>query len=78
MHRIGYVLTEGFQVLALATQSVFEFANLVAGEPFYEVEKLFGGGWRGSRFTRSRGWYALRLMPSARRIPGYSQAWSSR
>ena len=37
MHRIGYVLPAGFQVMALATQAVFEFANLVAGEPFYEV-----------------------------------------
>lgn len=35
MHRIGYVLDERFQVMALATQSVFEFANLVLGEPFY-------------------------------------------
>ncbi|KTT56085.1 AraC family transcriptional regulator [Pseudomonas oryzihabitans] len=35
MHRIGYVLGERFQVMALATQSVFEFANLVLGEPFY-------------------------------------------
>ncbi len=37
MHRIGYLLPAGFQVMALATQAVFEFANLVAGEPFYEV-----------------------------------------
>jgi transcriptional regulator GlxA family with amidase domain len=37
MHRIGYVLPAGYQVMALATQAVFEFANLVAGEPFYEV-----------------------------------------
>ena len=37
MHKIGYVLPAGFQVMALATQAVFEFANLVAGEPFYEV-----------------------------------------
>lgn len=44
MHRIGYVLTEGFQVLALATQSVFEFANLVTGEPFYAVENYSAAG----------------------------------
>lgn len=37
MHRIGYVLPAGFQVMALGTQAVFEFANLVAEEPFYEV-----------------------------------------
>jgi transcriptional regulator GlxA family with amidase domain len=38
MHRIGYLLTEGFQVLSLATQTVFEFANVVAREPFYSIE----------------------------------------
>lgn len=38
MHRIGYLLPEGFQVMGLGTQAVFEFANLVAGEPFYAVE----------------------------------------
>jgi transcriptional regulator GlxA family with amidase domain len=45
MHRVGYVLPEGFQVMALGTQAVFEFANLVAGEAFYEVENysLAGG-----------------------------------
>ncbi|HEX2010106.1 MAG TPA: GlxA family transcriptional regulator, partial [Roseateles sp.] len=37
MHKVGYVLIDGFQVMTLATQSVFEYANLVAGEPFYEV-----------------------------------------
>jgi transcriptional regulator GlxA family with amidase domain len=36
MHRLGYVLSDGFQLLALSTQSVFEFANFVAGEAFYE------------------------------------------
>lgn len=44
MHRIGYVLTEGFQVLALAAQSVFEFANIVAGEAFYAVENYSAAG----------------------------------
>jgi len=37
MHRIGYLLTDGFQLLSLATQTVFEFANLVVGEPVYSV-----------------------------------------
>lgn len=37
MHRIGYILPAGFQVMALGTPSVFEFANLVLGERFYEV-----------------------------------------
>jgi transcriptional regulator GlxA family with amidase domain len=44
MHRIGYVLTEGFQVLAIATQSVFEFANIVSGEPFYALENYSAAG----------------------------------
>jgi len=38
MHRIGYLLPEGFQVMGLGTQAVFEFANLVAGQPCYAVE----------------------------------------
>lgn len=38
MHRIGYILPEGFQVMALATQAVFELANLMTEKPFYEVE----------------------------------------
>lgn len=37
MHRIGYFLTEGFQVMALGTQTVFEFANVVAKEQVYQV-----------------------------------------
>lgn len=37
MHRLGYVLSEGFQLMALSTQAVFEFANFVTGEAFYEL-----------------------------------------
>jgi len=50
MHRIGYLLQDGFQVMALATQSVFEYANLVAGETFYVVENFSvkGGDIRSS------------------------------
>jgi len=44
MHRIGYILPEGFQVMALSTQAVFEFANLLAGQPFYAVENYALGG----------------------------------
>lgn len=45
MHRVGYVLGDGFQVMALASQAVFEFANLVAGDTFYMVDNwsLSGG-----------------------------------
>lgn len=50
MHRIRYLLTDNFQVMAVATQSVFEFANKVAGEPFYSIEtfSLAGGAVRSS------------------------------
>ena len=44
MHRIGYILPEGFQVMALATQAVFELANLMVEKPFYEVETYAMGG----------------------------------
>lgn len=37
MHRVAYLLSEGFQLVALATQTVFELANVVAGEPFYAL-----------------------------------------
>lgn len=50
MHRIGYLLTDGFQMLALGTQSVFEFANGVLDQPFYSVEQyaIEAGGVRSS------------------------------
>jgi len=44
MHRIGYLLTDGFQVLSLATQTVFEFANQVADTPFYSIENFSPDG----------------------------------
>jgi transcriptional regulator GlxA family with amidase domain len=37
MHRIGYLLSDGFQVMAISTQAVFEFANVVADRPFYRM-----------------------------------------
>ncbi|MFJ3076564.1 GlxA family transcriptional regulator [Pseudomonas sp. NPDC087029] len=44
MHRVGYLITEGFQVMSLATQSVFEFANIVAGEAVYSIHNFSVGG----------------------------------
>ncbi|RYF78241.1 MAG: GlxA family transcriptional regulator [Comamonadaceae bacterium] len=44
MHRIGYILPAGFQVIALGTQAVFEFANLLVGERFYAVDNYALGG----------------------------------
>lgn len=37
MHRIGFILIPRFQLMSLAAASVFEFANMVAGEPLYEI-----------------------------------------
>ena len=50
MHRIGYLVTDGFQVMSLATQAVFEFANMVAGEPVYRIQNysVLGGTIRSS------------------------------
>lgn len=50
MHKIGYLLTDGFQVMGLATQTVFEYANKVAGEDFYVVQNFSaeGGDQRSS------------------------------
>ncbi|WP_423461083.1 GlxA family transcriptional regulator [Ottowia sp. VDI28] len=44
MHRIGYVLPEGFQIMALSTQAVFEIANFATGQPFYALETYAVGG----------------------------------
>lgn len=52
MHRIGYFLTDGFQVMALGTQSVFEFANVVAKEQVYQVTNY---SLRGGVVTSSIG-----------------------
>lgn len=50
MHRIGYLLSEGFQVMALGTQTVFEFANVVAKEQVYQLTNysIDGGQVRSS------------------------------
>ncbi len=50
MHRVGFLLMDGFQVMTLAAQSVFEFANLVVGETYYRIENFSvdGGQVRSS------------------------------
>jgi len=50
MHRVGYFLTSGFQVMAIGTQTVFEMANIVAREEIYRVTNysLAGGQIRSS------------------------------
>lgn len=50
MHRIGYLLSDDFQIMAMATQSVFEYANFVVKEDFYVMDNYseFGGEVRSS------------------------------
>ncbi len=44
MLRIGFVLVPNFQVMSFAAMSVFEFANVSAGEKLYDVRYLSEGG----------------------------------
>jgi transcriptional regulator GlxA family with amidase domain len=44
MQRIGFVMSEGFQMIGLAAQAAFEYANRVAGEVVYEVHVLSENG----------------------------------
>ncbi|KUZ76712.1 GlxA family transcriptional regulator [Burkholderia ubonensis] len=44
MHRIGFLISDGFQIMALAPQSVFEYANMVAGDAFYALENFSADG----------------------------------
>lgn len=50
MHRLGLIIADHFQMLALSTLTVFEFANLVTESPFYqpEVYSEHGGTVRSS------------------------------
>lgn len=69
MHRIGYLLADGFQVMSLATQTVFEFANQVAGESFYVIENFSATG----KPVRS----SLGMLVETRpfQVPGYADTW---
>jgi transcriptional regulator GlxA family with amidase domain len=44
MRKIGFVVAVDFQMMSVAALSVFEFANLTAPEPVYEVEVLSESG----------------------------------
>jgi transcriptional regulator GlxA family with amidase domain len=50
MQRIGFIVFPAFQMMGLAAASVFEFANMEAGEDIYDVHILSetGGGIRSS------------------------------
>jgi transcriptional regulator GlxA family with amidase domain len=69
MHRVGYLLCEGFQVMGLASQSVFEFANLLVGEPVYVLGNysVAGGMLRSS--------LGLQLQTQAVDSPGHADTW---
>lgn len=44
MIKIGFVVTPGFPIMSLAAQSVFEFANITAGDAIYDVSVLSEDG----------------------------------
>lgn len=69
MHRVGYLIPEGFQVMSLATQTVFEFANIVAGEAVYRIENFSIGG---GTVRSSLGMHIDTLTLSA---PGLADTW---
>jgi len=69
MHRIGYLLTDGFQVLSLATQAVFEFANQIAEAPFYSIENFSPDGG----MVRSSLGLAMETRPLE--APGLADTW---
>jgi len=50
MQRIGFVIQEGFQMIGLAAQAVFEYSNRVAEKAVYEIQVLseHGGVVRSS------------------------------
>ncbi|GGF09237.1 AraC family transcriptional regulator [Aliidongia dinghuensis] len=44
MQRIGFIVFPGYQVMSFALVSVFEFANIVAGRPVYDLRLLSEDG----------------------------------
>jgi transcriptional regulator GlxA family with amidase domain len=50
MQRIGFIVFPGFQSMSFAAASVFEFANITTGEPFYDMHTISetGGPVRSS------------------------------
>ncbi len=69
MHRVGYLITEGFQIMSLATQTVFEFANISAGETVYRVQNF---SIEGGMVRSSLGMYIETLPLGA---PGLADTW---
>lgn len=69
MHRVGYLLCEGFQIMGLASQSVFEFANLMLGERFYVLGNY---SVEGGTVTSSLG---MQVQTQAVDTPGHADTW---
>lgn len=69
MHRVGYVWADDFQSMALASQTVFEFANQVKGREVYQIENfsLHGG------LVRSSAGMLIETLPL--HSPGMAQTW---
>ena len=44
MQRIGFIVLPGFQMMSVASLSIFEFANKEMGEPVYDVRLLSDTG----------------------------------
>jgi transcriptional regulator GlxA family with amidase domain len=44
MHRVGFVLFPGAQILSTAPITVFEMANMTSGKPFYDLQILSENG----------------------------------
>ncbi len=59
MLKIGFVVNPGFQIMSLAAMSVFEFANIAAGDPAYDVQLL---SERGGPVANSLG-FAMQTRP---------------
>jgi transcriptional regulator GlxA family with amidase domain len=64
MHTIAFVVFDGFQSISLAAQSVFEHANLLGEEPFYESIFLSPKGG----LVKSAGGFAIDTEPFDDRV----------
>lgn len=64
MIKIAFVVSPGFQIMSLTAMSVFEFANIAAGRPVYDVQLL---SEHGGAVTNSLG-FALQTRPFGRTV----------
>jgi transcriptional regulator GlxA family with amidase domain len=64
MIKIAFVVSSGFQIMSLTAMSVFEFANIAARRPVYDVQLL---SEHGGAVTNSLG-FALQTRPFGRTV----------